>query len=187
MSNGTTNPSNTPNYSGVIPPEPTQNGTLQCGAWDDLNVPNGGPNGMWYLNVGVLEGLPAASLVTVTGQDARLKRVRTAQQYSLQISLAGDAGGYVLTGGLTTAAGGASTPVGDYFYAVSRQAQVATVSGLVITPTGRGSTPIEVRWPVGQVNANWTWGGSGGAVSNPSNFIYADFGETSPNRRVCRW
>jgi hypothetical protein len=165
--NGTTNPSNTPNYSGVLPPDPTQNGTLQCGAWADLNTPPFGAS------VGVLEGLPAASFVTVSGQDGRLKRVGTAQQYSLVISLSRDSTGYTLTGGLATAAGGASTPVGNYFCAVSRQAQVAIVEGLTIIPTGRGSTSIEVRWPVGQVNENWTWGGSGGATSNPSNFIYA--------------
>jgi len=66
------------------------------------------------------------------------------------------------------AQGNASTPVGDYFYAVSRQTQVAAADGLTITPIGRGSTVIEVRWPVGQVYASFL-----NAESNPTNFSYA--------------
>jgi hypothetical protein len=155
-------PSDTATYTGVLNPEPFQNGTLQCAAWADLDTPPYGNN------ASVLQGVPAASFVTISGQDDRLTQVGTRQQYSLQISLSQDAGGYTLTGGLTTALGGASTPVGDYFYAISRQEQVATVDGLTITPTGRGSTVIEVRWPVGQVNANFT-----NATSNPTNFAYA--------------
>jgi hypothetical protein len=157
-----TKPSDSPSYNGT--PNPIQtSGTLQTAGAVITNV-----IGASTFKEEVFEGVSAASFVTVAGQDERLQQVGTRQQYSLQISLSGDAGGYALTPSLTDAQGNPSTPVGNYFAYYSRQRLVATVVDGIITPVARGSCVVEVRWPVGQVNVNFV-----GATSNPSNFIYA--------------
>jgi hypothetical protein len=159
--NGAVKPSDTATFSEICNPAQgsgVDQGRYQTGGWDTNNP---------KYSLEVLEGLPAASFVTVSG-DSRLKQVGTKQQYALTISLSGDASGYVLTPGLTDAQGDVVTPVGNYFTYYSEQKFVCTVANGKITPTGRGSCTVEVRWPVGQVNANWS-----GATSNPSNFIYA--------------
>lgn len=153
-------PASTASYSGIPTPVPSDAGSKQCGSWDDRT---GGP-----LPVAMLESVPAASFVTISSTDPRLKQVGTRQQYAMTISLSGDAAGVQVNGGLTDAQGTANTPVGSYFVSGSRQRFVATCVAGLIVPVGVGRTEVYVRWPVAQVNASW-----GNAQSQISNFLEA--------------
>jgi hypothetical protein len=166
---GSSKPSDTTNFTGQPPAYQATSGTVQTGGWAAPVNPT--------FTQEVLESLPAVSFVTCTGQDGRLKQAGTKQQLSIIISLSGDAAGYTLTPSLADAKGHAVTAVGNYFYGVSRQKFVATFVGGKIVPVGVGQTSVEVRYPVAQVNANWSANGlnaagSGGANSDSSKFLY---------------
>jgi len=162
--NGAVKPSDTATFSGTDSPV-ISSGTVQCGGWAANPVGNLNPR---YVQE-YLDGVPAASFVTISSTDPRLTQVGTKQQYAMTISLSADSGGVTVAGGLTDAQGNASTPVGSYFVYGSTQKFVCTVNGSgVITPTGKGGCEVTVRWPVAQVNSSFT-----NATSNPTNFIEA--------------
>lgn len=162
--NGAAKPSDNATFSGTDSPVITS-GKVQCGSF---TVPAG--TAWWNpLPVSNLDGVPAASFVSISSTDPRLKQVGTKQQYAMTISLSADHAGVTIAGGLTDAQGNASTPVGPYFVYGPTQKFVCTVNGSgVITPTGRGGCEVTVRWPVAQVNSSFT-----NATSNPTNFIEA--------------
>lgn len=169
--NGSSKPSDTASYTGDAPAYQQTSGTQQVGGWAVGNA-------YFAFSQEITEGVPAASFVTISGQDGRLKQVGTRQQLSLIISLAADAAGYTLRPSLTDAQGNATTPVGSYFSGISRQKFVCTFANGKIVPVGIGSCDVEVTYPQAQVNANFSTNGlnvsgSGGATSNPSNFISA--------------
>ena len=174
--NGSSKPSDTASYTGDAPAYQQTSGTQQVGGWAVGNA-------YFAFSQEITEGVQAASFVTCTGQDGRLKQAGTRQQLSLIISLSGDAAGYALTPSLTDAQGNSVTPVGAYFYGVSRQRLVCTFSGGKIIPVGVGQCSVEVRYPVACVNASWSSNGlnvagSGGAQNNPTNHIYLSINVT---------
>jgi Bacterial Ig-like domain (group 2) len=130
-------PSDTANYSGLPSPQPTDMGREQCGAWADVNQPPFG------VGVSVLEGLPAAVKVSLSGNGIR--QVGAPNQFACQISI--KQGTLQLTGHVSTAQNVNTDPAITSYTWYSRQQFVATVnaSGLV-TPVGRGSTTIECRY-----------------------------------------
>jgi hypothetical protein len=132
-------PSDTENYSGVLPPEPFDNGTLQCGGWANLDTPPFG------VNVEVAQGVPAQVRVSVTG-DGVTQVSGAINQLACQASLA--SGTLQLTGHVYDAENNLTDPALAPFVWVSRNTMIATVnsSGLV-TLVGRGQVTVECQYP----------------------------------------
>jgi hypothetical protein len=130
-------PSDTENYSGVLPPEPFDNGTLQFGGWANLDTPPFG------VNVEVAQGVPAQVKISISGSG--VTQVGAINQLAGQVSLA--SGTLQLTGHVYDAENNLTDPPLGTFVWISRNVNVATVnaSGLV-TLTGRGSCDIEARY-----------------------------------------
>lgn len=91
--NGSSKPSNTATYMGEAPAYQQTSGTEQTGGWAVSNGP---------FSQEITEGVQAASFVTISSTDPRLKRVGPSQ-YELTLSLSRDSAGVLIQGGLTDA------------------------------------------------------------------------------------
>jgi len=133
-------PSDTANYSGVLPPDPTQVGTIQTGGWADNDT------APWGIGVEVLEGLPANCRVQVTGTGVTQVGPN---QYKVQIHLGGMPVTLVPNAADANQAPTTATAPNTFVWTfVSRNKNVATVdSDGVVTAVGYGETEILVMSP----------------------------------------
>jgi hypothetical protein len=115
-------------------------------------------------------GVQAASAVTISSSDPRLKRVGPSQ-YELTLSLSKDSAGVRVQGGLTDAQGNVNTAaptIGSFIYGCTQRLICSVSDTGLVTPTALGSCDVYTRWPIGQVNAGFP-----NAEPNLSNFAEA--------------
>lgn len=141
-------PDDTPTYSGVSAPDPTQAGTLQTGAWAVGGVQTGE----------ILEALPANCRVQLSGSGVTNAAGSQTNQYKVILAL-GETLQLTASGAdATNTRTSAVSPNSFVFWYRSRNVNVATVSSSgLVTAVGHGETEIIVTTPR---NVNNPWGGA---------------------------